>query len=163
MFKKLLICFLLVLCFISIDAFNDVAYASEIDISKYEVLNPTKSSFSITDKVYLINGKAPTGTNVIIDIYGTTDLTKKNFNLENLPSEEDYIEIFTETVKSGNMGFFHKQIDLVKGINKIIISFDAKGTSSKEYIIFVYDEYIAQTNILNAREVRFGGLTNLIK
>lgn len=163
MIKKLSICFLVVICFIFIGAFDNQAYANEIDLSKYEVFNPSKSSFSITDRVYLINGKAPTGTDVIVDIYGTTDLTRKNFNLENLPSGEDYIEIFTETVTSGNMGFFQKQLDLVMGINKIVVTFDIEGIRPMEYIILVYDDYIAQSNTINSREARFGGITNLIK
>ncbi|MDR7871313.1 MAG: hypothetical protein RIN55_10655 [Tissierellaceae bacterium] len=163
MFKKLVVCFLIALCFISIGVFNDTVYASEIDVTKYEVLNPTKSSFSITDKVYLINGKAPTGTDVTIDVYGTTDLTKKNFNLDRLPSEDDYIENFSETVTSGNMGFFQKQIDLVMGINKVVVNFNVEGVSPKEYIILVYDESIAQSKLIDARETRFSGLSNLKK
>ncbi|HZJ98917.1 MAG TPA: hypothetical protein VFC79_02870 [Tissierellaceae bacterium] len=160
MIKKLLLCFLIALCFISINVLDDTAYASELDTSKYEILNPTRNSFSITDKVYLINGKAPTGTEVTIDIYGTTDLTKKSFNLENLPLEEDYIEIFTETITSGNMGFFQKQIDLVMGINKLVIDFNLEGIPAMEYIIFVYDESISQTNIINISESRFDGIAN---
>ena len=163
MIKRLLVCLLIALFFISINVFDDTAYASEIDINKYEILNPTRNSFSITDKVYLINGKAPTGTDVTIDIYGTTDLTKKNFNLEQLPLEEDYIEIFTETITSGNMGFFQKQIDLVMGINKVIIDFNVEDILPMEYIILVYDESITQTNIINLSESRFGGITNLGK
>ena len=163
MLKKLVVCILIALCFVTIDVFNDTAFATEVDTSKYEVLSPTKSSFSITDKVYLINGKAPTGTDVTIDVYGTTDLTKKNFNLEHLPSEDDYIEIFSEIVTSGNMGFFQKQIDLVMGINKIVITFDVEDISPMEFIILVYDKSMTQSNIINTKEARFGGLTQLKK
>ena len=160
MFRKLLLCLVIALCFISINVLNDTVYATEVDSSKYEVLNPSKSSFSITDRVYLINGKAPTGTDVTVDVYGTTDLTKKNFNLERLPSEDDYIEIFSETVTSGNMGLFQKQIDLVMGINKIVINFGVEDVLPMEYIILVYDETIARSNIIHSREIRFSGITN---
>ncbi len=160
MFRKILLCLVIALCFISINVLNDTVYATQVDSSKYEVLNPSKNSFSITDRVYLINGKAPTATDVTIDVYGTTDLTKKNFNLESLPSEDDYIEIFSETVTSGNMGLFQKQIDLVMGINKIVIDFGVEGVLPMEYIILVYDETIARSNIINSREIRFSGITN---
>lgn len=154
---------LIVLSIVSIGLFSDQTYATEVDSSKYEVLNPTKSSFSITDKVYLINGKAPTGTDVTIEVYGTTDLTKKSFNLDRLPSEDDYIEIFSETVTSGNMGFFQKQIDLVMGINKVVVDFDIEGIEVKEYIIFVYDKSITENSIISPNDNRFGGLTQLRK
>ena len=36
MIKKLSICFLVVICFIFIGAFDNQAYANEIDLSKYE-------------------------------------------------------------------------------------------------------------------------------
>lgn len=163
MWKKLLICTLIALCIISIGIYNDTAYATEVDTSKYEVLNPTKDSSSITDKVYLINGKAPTGTDVTIEVYGTTDLTKKSFNLERLPEEDDYINIFSETVTSGNMGFFQKQIDLVMGINKVVVIFDVEEVLPMEYIIFVYDKSIAESDIIGPKQIRFGGLTPLVK
>ena len=163
MWKKLVVCTLIALCIIGIGIYNDTAHATEVDTSKYEVLNPTKSSFSITDKVYLINGKAPTGTDVTIEVYGTTDLTKKSFNLDRLPSEDDYIEIFSETVTSGNMGFFQKQIDLVMGINKVVVIFDVEEVLPMEYIIFVYDKFITETDIINPKQVRFGELTPLAK
>lgn len=163
MWKKLVICTLIALGILSIGIYSDTAYATKVDTSKYEVLNPTKNSFSITDKVYLINGKAPTGTDVTIEVYGTTDLTKKSFNLDRLPSEDDYINIFSETVTSGNMGFFQKQIDLVMGINKVVVIFDVEEVLPKEYIIFVYDKSITESDIISTKQIRFGGLTPLLK
>lgn len=163
MWKKIVFCVLIALCIITIGFNDNTAYATKIDTSKYEVLNPTKSSFSITDKVYLINGKAPTGTDVVIEVYGTTDLTKKSFNLDRLPSEGDYIEIFSETVTSGNMGFFQKQIDLVMGINKVVVTFDLEEAISKEYIIFVYDKSITESSIIRPKQIRFDGLAPLAK
>lgn len=35
------------------------------------------------------------------------------------------------------MGFFDKQLDLVTGINKIIIKFEAEGIAPIEIIVFV--------------------------
>ena len=107
------------------------------DISKYQVINPEKDAYSTEDKVIFINGKAPSGTSVVIKVYGTTDLTRKSFNLLKLPSKNDYIEVFNETVKAGNMGFFDKQLDLVTGINKIIIDFGVDGVPTVEKIVYV--------------------------
>lgn len=125
-----------------------------IDSTKYEILNPEKSSFSTSDKVILINGKAPTGTEVTITVYGTTDLTKRNFNLEELPEEEDYIEIMSETVTSGNMGFFQKQMDLVLGINKIVVDFGIEGLPKRELIIYVYDKAKAEASLTKPKGVK---------
>ena len=106
---------------------------------EYDIIKPEKNSYSSSEKVVLINGKAPSGTEVTIEIYGTTDLTRRSFNLDNLPLEEDYILINTEAVVSGNMGFFQKQLDLVRGINKIVIKFGVEGIGNKEIIVYKYD------------------------
>lgn len=163
MIKKLIVSVLVILCIVSISSFNDTVHATELDTSKYEILNPTKSLFSITDKVYLINGKAPTGTEVTIDVYGTTDLTKKSFNLDCLPSKDDYIETSSETVISGNMGFFQKQLDLVMGINKVVVSFNVDEILPMEYIIFVYDKSVTESKIIKAKDIRFSSLTPISK
>lgn len=110
------------------------------NIKAYQITHPDKEFSSKDDKIALINGKAPANTEIKITVYGTTDLTRKNFNLDKLPSEKDYIEISSETIKAGNTGFFQKQMDLVMGVNKIVISFEVEGVDAKEYIIYVYDK-----------------------
>lgn len=119
----------------------------EIDKTKYQVTNPKKDDYSTEDRIVAINGKAPTGTSVSIEVYGTTDLTKKNFNLDKLPSNKDYIEVFSETIKSGNMGLFQKELNLVMGINKIIINYGIEEVSPEERIIYVYDKAPSLTDI----------------
>lgn len=109
----------------------------KVDLTKYQVTRPEKDAYSTDDKVAFIHGKAPAGTSITIEVYGTTDLTRKNFNLLRLPADDDYIEVFSETIKSGNMGIFDKQLDLVTGINKIIIKFDVEDVPPKEIIVFV--------------------------
>lgn len=126
------ICLLLLLVF----GFQASTYASE-----YEILNPEKDTFSTRNKVVLVNGKAPTDTKIVMDIYGTTDLTRKNFNLANLPKDEDYIKRLTEEVKAGNMGFFKKEIELILGVNKIVVKFD-RTDIAEEIVIYVYDQSI---------------------
>lgn len=111
--------------------------------SDYQILNPNKKAYSTRNKVVLLNGRAPTNTRLIIDLYGTTDLTRRNFNLANLPGEEDYIKRLTTETKSGNMGYFQKELDLTPGVNKINVSFrNLSGRSNKEseeIIVYVYD------------------------
>ncbi|MSU02795.1 hypothetical protein [Tissierella pigra] len=109
----------------------------KIDITKYQVINPEKKAYSTEDKITFINGKAPSGTEVTIEVYGTTDLTRKSFDLLKLPDEDDYIEISSDTIKSGNMGFFDKELELVTGINKIIIIFEVEDVPPIEIIVYV--------------------------
>lgn len=137
MWKKLLIAFLLCA---SIMAFSTVSHASSgvsVDKGKYEVINPAKRSFTSKNKVTFVNGKAPSGTKIDIKVYGTTDLTRNNFNLHNLPKKDDYIESHSYGVTAGNMGFFDKQLKLVSGINKVIVDFNAGGVPNIEIIILV--------------------------
>lgn len=117
---------------------EQVVIAPEI-AAQYQIIKPDKNIYSSSERVVLINGKAPSGTEVTINIYGTTDLTRRSFNLERLPSEQDYILLVTEKVTSGNMGFFQKQLDLVRGINKIVIDFGLEGLDKSEFIVYTYD------------------------
>lgn len=146
MLRRLVASFLIIL---TIFSFGTLSYGA----SKYQVLNPEKSSFSTRNKVILINGKAPTGTEVNIDVYGTTDLTKKSFNLDKLPSEKDYINILSESAKAGNMGFFQKELNLILGINKIIVNFNVEGLEPMEFIVYCYDK--TEPGIAGSKEIKF--------
>lgn len=143
--RKLLVSLVLA---IAIFGFVKVSYATETTTKtaiapeiavQYEIIKPDKKTYSSSERVVLINGKAPSATEVTINIYGTTDLTRRSFNLDNLPTEQDYILRSTEKVVSGNMGFFQKQLDLVRGINKIIIDFGVEGIENGEFIVYTYD------------------------
>jgi hypothetical protein len=139
MIKRIIACFMIALTILSSSSF---AYATNVDATKYAILNPEKTIYSTEDKVILINGKAPSGTEITLDIYATidsTDLRKSNFDLNNLPSVEDYILITNDKVTSGNMGLFSKQLDLVKGINKIVIDYGVEGIEPVEIIVYVYN------------------------
>lgn len=127
---------------LSLFSLSTSGYATNvIDITKYAIINPEKLSYSTADKVILINGKAPSETEVIINVYGSTDitLTRRTFNLNNLPTEKDYILNVSEKVTSGNMGLFQKQMNLVKGINKLVIDYGVLGVAPVEIIVYVYD------------------------
>lgn len=117
---------------------TETAIAPEI-AAQYQIIKPDKQTYSSSERVILINGKAPSGTEVTINVYGTTDLTRRSFNLDRLPSEQDYILLVTDKVTSGNMGFFQKQLDLVRGINKIVIDFGVEGIEKSEFIVYTYD------------------------
>ena len=134
-----------------------------MDLSKYEILTPEKPLYSTENKNLQLNGKAPSGTEIKLEAFGTTDLTKKNFNLTKLPSEKDYIQVIDEVVTSGNMGFFQKQIELVMGINKIVIDFGLEDVNPVEIIIYVYDKSVAQGAINSTKEVKISNLIPIEK
>lgn len=107
---------------------------------EYEIINPEKLSYSTDEKIALINGKAPAKSKIIIKVLGTTDLSKKTFNLEKLPEEKDYIEISKEDLIVGNLGIFQKKLDLVMGINKILVDFNTENVENVEIIVYVYEK-----------------------
>ena len=149
MWKRIIASIMLVLALMSL---GTLGYATNVvDATKYEILNPEKLSFSTGEKVVLINGKAPSGTEIVIDVYGTTvvrtDISKKSFNLDNLPGEKDYILIASEKITSGNMGLFQKQMDLVKGVNKLVINYGVEGIEPVEIIVNVYNRVSTRESI----------------
>ena len=134
-----------------------------MDLSKYEILTPEKPLYSTENKNLQLNGKAPSGSEIKLEVFGTTDLTKNSFNLTKLPSEKDYIQVINEVITSGNMGFFQKQIELVMGINKVVIDFGLEGVNPVEIIIYVYDKAVAQVAINVTKEIRISNLIPLGK
>ncbi len=137
MWKRIIAC---VLIAFGLMMFNNFSYATNVvDTTKYQILNPEKVSYSTRDRVVLINGKAPSGTEITINLYGTTDLTRSKFNLDTLPGPRDYILLSSEKVTSGNLDLFQNQLDLVKGINRISINFGVEGVENKEIIVYVYN------------------------
>ena len=119
MYKKMILSLIVIIFIVGL---SNAGFASATN-DRYEIIKPEKLSFSSSEKIILINGRAPSGTEISISVYGTTDLTRRSFNLDKLPTEQEYILIATENVTSGNLGLFQKQMDLVRGINKIIIDF----------------------------------------
>jgi hypothetical protein len=110
------------------------------DNNKYQVISPEENVFATPDKIIVISGKAPRGTSVTIDAYGTTDMTRNNFDLENLPGEKDYIKRYSETIKIGSSGLFSKQMELILGVNKIVITFRNESDQViDQKIIYVSD------------------------
>ena len=169
MFKRIIASILLGLMLMTMTNFSYAAPITitakenvRIDLSKYEILTPEKPLYSTDNKNLQLNGKAPSGSEVKIEVFGTTDLTKRNFNLTKLPSEKDYIQVISEVTTSGNMGFFQKQIELVMGINKIIIDFGLEDVNPVEIIIYVYDKSVAQGAINITKEVRISNLIPLL-
>ncbi len=111
-----------------------------VDLSKYDIIHPTELQVKTTDKNMITSGKAIAGSAVYIKLYGTSDLNKKSFNLEKLPKDDQYILLSEETVVTGNMGFFQKQLTLVGGINKIEIKFADENIAPVNIIVYVQEK-----------------------
>lgn len=131
---------------------------SKAEAAKYNITKPEKKAFSIEKKISFVNGIAPAGTTVSIKVYGTADLTAKKFNLATLPKHEEYIQLATHELVVGKLGVFDKQLDLVTGINRVVVDFNVEGLDPVELIIFVHPMDAKAEQQL----VKPMGLTNLI-
>ena len=160
MFKRTLASLMIMMAVLGFASF---AHASTVTTGNaistrtdYEIIKPEKEIYSSSERVVLINGRAPSGTEITVELYGTTDLTRRSFNLDRLPAHEDYILIKSDSVTSGNLGFFQKQMDLVRGINKLVIDFGVEGVEYKEFIVFKYD--VRRTDIRLPYDRESGGI-----
>lgn len=145
MWKKLISSVFVIIIIISISTVGHTASARnatpkviKVDKSKYQVITPSEYSSTPKKKVVLISGKAPEGTSITIEVYGAVDLTGKKYSLAKLPNKDDYILISDQTIKSGVAGF-GEEVELVCGINKIIITFNVNGIPSVERILYYYE------------------------
>lgn len=138
MIKKLMTVLVAMILIFSIPTAGFAA-SNNLDTTKYQVITPEESSSATTKKVVLVSGKAPQGTNIIIDVYGAIDLTGKNYSLAELPQENDYTIISSVTIESGEVGF-GEEVELILGINKIIVTFDVEGSPSVEKILYCYEK-----------------------
>lgn len=123
-------------------SFSTIGYGKPMDIEdRYQVRTPEENSL-LTEKVTVISGKAPEGTDIIIEVYSTSDLTGKNYTLARLPEDEDYVLISSENLKAGDLGFA-KEIRLATGINKIMVIFGIEKLPRIERVVYVYDREVA--------------------
>ncbi len=127
---------------------SSVQVARRTDRNRYQVTVPSEDAIATDKKTALISGKAPSGTNIVIEVYGTMDLTGKNFSLTNLPKSSDYILISKETIKAGQVGFA-KEVELVSGINKVVVIFRVNGVNTVEKVYYVYDNALAEEAVRN--------------
>ena len=141
MWKKIVTSFF---ALIVIFSFSTVGYGTSMDkVNRYQVKAPEEGSL-FTEKVTVVSGRAPKGTDIVIEVYGTADLTGKNYTLTRLPKEGDYVRISSELIKSGELGFA-KEVKLVTGINKIVVIFKVNGGApSVGRIVYVYDKEVAK-------------------
>lgn len=167
MFKRILVSFMVIMAVIGTAGFAHATTATTGNAiaprPEYEIIKPERQTYSSSERVVLINGKAPSGTEIKIELYGTTDLTRRSFNLDRLPSPEDYILIASDTATSGNMGFFQKQMDLVRGINRIRIDFGVEGVSNKEFIVYKYDVVRTDVRLPYTRDRSINNMVPLIR
>lgn len=146
MWKKVVVSLFSIMLIFSFFTMGSIASAN-----KYEVNVPAAKSSATKENVALVSGKAPDGTEVLIKVYGTTDLKGKKYTLNNLPRDNQYILISRQAVRSGRLGFA-KEINLVNGINKVVVSFRVKGSAPVEQrIIYVYDRATAENIARNPR------------
>lgn len=110
----------------------------KVDISKYQVSVPKEDSSSSNKKTALVSGTAPKDTSIVIDHYGAVDLTGKDYSLAKLPNDDEYVLISSQTIKSGQIGF-GEEIELIMGINKIIVTFNVNGVPTVEKVIYYYE------------------------
>lgn len=136
MWKKLLAILLVLLAVFSI---SKVGYTASVNNkSRYQVITPEKDYSATKKKTVLISGKAPQGTEIIIEVYNAIDLTGKNYSLTRLPKDEDYVLVSSKTIKSGAAGF-GEEIELILGVNKIVVKFNVNGIPSVEKIFYYYE------------------------
>lgn len=124
-----------ILAFIMVFSISTASFATD---GKYQVNTPKKGAVSTTKDTILISGKAPRGTSLSIDLYGAADIRGKNYTLANLPDDSDYVFISKQNIKSGAAGF-GEEVKLIKGINKVIVSFKVDGVKSVQKIVYYYD------------------------
>ena len=129
---------------IVIFSFSTVGYGTSMDkADRYQVKAPEEGSL-FTEKVTVVSGRAPEGTDIVIEVHGTADLTGKNYTLTKLPKEDDYVCISSEVIKAGELGFA-KEVKLVTGINKIVVIFKVDGgPPSVDKVVYVYDKEISK-------------------
>ncbi|QQY79738.1 hypothetical protein EDD65_11336 [Keratinibaculum paraultunense] len=150
MWKKITANLFIILIIFSFSLTGYAASAKTLNIqiakknnNDYQVTVPSKNAIATDKKTVLISGKAPKGTSIVIEVYGTTDLTGQNFSLTNLPQNNDYILISKETINAGKIGFA-KEVELVSGINKVMVIFKVNGVDTVEKIFYVYDKALAE-------------------
>lgn len=145
MWKKIAASLFAFIIILSLSTGSIVGYAAsmrkakpKVDISKYQVSVPKEDSSSSNKKAALVSGSAPKGTSIVIDHYGAVDLTGKNYSLAKLPKDDEYVLISSQTIKSGQVGF-GEEIELIMGINKIIVTFNVNGVPTVEKVIYYYE------------------------
>lgn len=130
----------LLFALITITNISTIALADNVDSSKYQVILPKEEASAYKNKVILISGQAPVGTKISIELYGVVDLTGNKYSLINLPNKDDYTLISTADIESGPLGFA-KEVELIRGINKIIVNFNVEGIDSVERIVYYYEAH----------------------
>lgn len=141
--RRTIISLFVLIMVLTIPNMGYAASARENTNNGYQVNIPSDAATSTKEKVTLVSGSAPSDTEIVIEVYGTTDLTGKKFNLNKLPKDTDYILISSETIKSGRLGFA-KEVELVNGINKVVVIFKVNGVPQEQRIIYVYDKALAE-------------------
>ena len=105
---------------------------------RYRVNTPKPAKYATTRNVVLISGRAPRNTRISIDVYGALNSRGKNYNLAHLPRDKDFILISRHNIKSGPLGF-GREVKLIRGINKIVVTFRVRGVKPVQKIVYYYN------------------------
>jgi hypothetical protein len=151
------------LVFILIFGISNLSFATgfdsegltQIEVAKKDggcqIIRPEEDKFKTSDNIIALTGKSPKGTTVTIELFGTTDLTRRKFSLNNLPSSKDYVRFYSKTFKVGPSGMFAEQLNLRLGVNKIKVTFRVTNSNKprSEKIVYVIDTSQAKQTISN--------------
>lgn len=145
--KKKVLIFILCLFMFTIQSMS-----SAKDTYTFKVSKPDKDIYSTIDEIMLINGSAPKNTDVEIkhfltqtsfkdyesyrDKYPKLEDFAKHFEDEKV-GDDGYEELSKTSINVGSLGIFSKKLVLMKGLNKIVISDNAKG--ERVYYIYLTD------------------------
>jgi len=130
--------------FVAICTIGTVAYADgdviteiqEVEQKNLVIVEPEDMT-TTTDKVIVLSGTGEEGTNVIIEVYSTVTISKDAFALETLPEEDEYILMSTEEFEISSLGSFAKEIELEKGLFKIVFSVKKEDEVITEAIRYI--------------------------
>ena len=119
------------------------------DAYVFKVTKPDQDIYSTIDETLFINGSAPKNANVEIkhylkdisfkdfesykDKYPKLDDFKKHFE-EEVIKDDGYEELSKTSISVGSLGIFSKKLNLMGGVNKIVISDGAKA----EKVFYIY-------------------------
>ena len=125
--KKKVLIFILCLFIFTI---GSVSIAKDAYV--FRVSKPDQDIYSTIDEALFINGSAPKNANVEIKHY-LASVSYKDFE-EEMIKEDGYEELSKTSISVGSLGIFSKKLNLMGGVNKIVISDGAKA----EKVFYIY-------------------------
>jgi len=101
-----------------------------------EIVGPEDKK-TTTNNIVLLSGIGKEGTNVIIEVYSTVSINKDAFSLDNLPKDDEYILLWSENFEITSIGSFAKELELKKGLYRIVFSIKKNEKVETEAIRYI--------------------------